>query len=886
MKAIGCILFLLLVSGSFFAQTFKGSVTDTEGKPVPYASLFFREKGIGFTADDAGRFAVQLKPGEYRCEISSLGFVQQTVSFNQTESGIEMNIRLGERIYQLQEVSISRNNEDPAYAVMRRAIAWAPYYRILIKSYVANSYLKGSGKMTDVPSVLMLSKDFRKESKAFLNKLFVLEAHNEVSFTAPDIYKTKVKAIKSSFPDNFEMGEGVDLNTVNLYSPLLFGKVSPLGTNAFSFYRFKLEGCFAEGDHLVNKVKVIPKRENMQTLSGYLYIVEDLWCISNAELNLSNGKMMTVHLRTTCKEVRPGVFLPASSSMKCDFSLMGIKGNAAFFSAVNYSHIVLNTTPLHQKRSEEKKESTLKTPGLTAKQRKIQKQLETLASKENLTNGDAYRLAKLMGKQAALTDTAKSANRFERKSYAQVRQTTFDSLASKKDSVYWTTVRSAPLLPEEQLSYLHKDSLKSTKSEQKDSLKNEKKRNKNTFEKVLNVLMEGDVFYADKNKKWLKLYSFNHYIPEFNFVDGWWVGAKVTLGDSLTKKSAIEFTPSAYYATARRNWIWKADLSLYYAPLRNGRLQLRGGIQSADYNGTCGMSPIINMYASLFFARNELKLYEKRFVEFNNRLELANGLQLFAGFGYERRSMLDNHRSTTLFKGHAEPNIPEVPAYRPMPDNEIMHLTAALEYTPAHYYRIYKGRKEYENSRFPTFTLRYEKGFSPFVKFPSPDYNRIDFSINQKLTLGFFNTLAYFINAGTFFHARHMVFPDFKHFDASRFQVTTTMLDGNFCLLDNYQYSTNQRWAQLHLSYQTSYLFLKHFPFLKNKLFDEALHVRSVVVRHLPVHSEAGYSVGLGRLFRIGVFVGFQDKHYQATGFSVNISLDFLKSGGQYSLTY
>lgn len=55
-------------------------------------------------------------------------------------------------------------------------------------------------------------------------------------------------------------------------------------------------------------------------------------------------------------------------------------------------------------------------------------------------------------------------------------------------------------------------------------------------------------------------------------------------------------------------------------------------------------------------------------------------------------------------------------------------------------------------------------------------------------------------------------------------------VSSGFALLDNYAYSTHARWAQANISWYTPYLLLKHLPFLKKKRYDEALHLRSLIV--------------------------------------------------------
>ena len=110
-------------------------VVDFAGNPIPYAALYLKELKTGFTTDDNGCFQTSLQPGQYTCEVSSLGFAGQTFSFSISTGDLEKNIVLSEQVYSLREVNVVKGAEDPACSVMRKAIANAPYYRKSRRSF-------------------------------------------------------------------------------------------------------------------------------------------------------------------------------------------------------------------------------------------------------------------------------------------------------------------------------------------------------------------------------------------------------------------------------------------------------------------------------------------------------------------------------------------------------------------------------------------------------------------------------------------------------------------------------------------------------------------------------------------------------------------------------
>lgn len=884
MKRYLWLMMLCFVAISTVAQTFKGRVTNEKGEPVPYAAFYLKELRWGFTTDDNGNFQTELKPGQYTCDVSSLGYTGQRFSIRVAAQDLEKNIVLAERIYSLNEVNIVKGAEDPAYAVMRKAIAYAPFYRTQIKSFTAGTYLKGSGKVKSIPAVLKLSKEIRKDSKKMLGKLFLLEEQREVTFKAPNVWENKVKAYSNTFPDEIQIRLG--LATINLYEPTIFDKISPLSKGAFSYYRFKLEGYYAEGDYMINKIKVIPRKDNPKLIAGDLYIIEDLWCVSAADLSVRmHGVKATVKL--TCKEVQPSVFLSTSTSMECDIDMMGLKAEATYLASVHYDRVEVNRS-LKKKTVESATEAARSssvdnsvfsssaaapTPHPTKKQQKLQKQIEKLTDKEDLTLREAYKLSKLMEKTIEESDTLKPGHKYERRSETGRWKLTTDSLAGKKDSLYWAAVRSVPLKPEEVQSYIQKEKLTAPK----DSLRKDSAGKSTVGGEILQAFFVGDSFRTKNKKAWISCYGLPSYIPEYNFVDGFWLGVRLEAGVKLSRTTTLRFAPSLYYTTARKSLVGQGKLILNYAPRRRGQFMLSGGVLSADYNGESGESRLINAVASSFFGRNDVKLYDKRFLSASHEIELATGLLFSASIAWEQRRMLENHISRSWFKRKAEPNIPANHSFVPMPENELLKASFALEYTPAHYYRMVHGRKVYEDSSFPTFTFRYDRAFPTEAAKLSPTYHLTEFSARQHIEFGMFNSLDWYVNAGAFWHAEGMQFPDFKHFATTTLPFTERTFDTGFALLNNYAYSTDTRWAQANISWYTPYLLLKQLPFLKRKNFDEALHLRSVVAYGRKIYTELGYSVGFSELARIGVFVGFESLKYRSAGVSVSIPLSMFR---------
>lgn len=855
-----------------FGQVFKGRVVQESGVPIPYATLYFSDLKTGVTTDDEGFFQTIIESGEHTLEVSSIGYVKKRLSIRMKPEGVEMVIQLAEQVYELKEVTIGRNTEDPAYRVMRQAIARAPFHRSQLLSFQCGTYLKGTGKLISIPAILKLSKEVRKETKKVMGKLFVMEEHRAVSYVAPNKWTNRVKAYTNSFPDDWHINIGIV--NVNLYTPMLFDKISPLAVNAFSYYKFVLEGCYAEGDRLINKIRVIPRSKNPKLIGGVIYIVEDLWALSSAELTFE-GTGVVAAVKVVCNEVQPDLFLPTSTSLNASFKLMGMKAEASYLSAVHYTQVRAKKwapdavlVPTEQALDADK--SALK---LTRKQQKMRDKITELSAKEELSNADAYRLYKLASRSLSSPDTLKSKKKFERVTVKVENEIKRDSLAGKRDSLYWASVRSVPLRLDEKESYKQKqlavvrrDSL----GQQGDTLR---KSRKSLGDGWLDPFLNGKTFQTKDQKFWFKTFDVLTYVPEYNWVDGWWVGAKWSGGVKFSPATTLSVTPSVYYTTARHKWVGHCRVTLNYAPLRSGRLVIKGGASATDFNGESGESRQYNSLFSLF-GRSDVAFYEKRYLAVDHQIEIANGLQLYTSLEWAQRSALQNRVSRPPFGGTVDENAPSHPEYVPMAKNKTVKSVVELAYTPAHYYRLVKGRKVYEEARYPTISLRYERAYPIKQADYQTSYHRFDLQLHQSLEFGLFNHLTWSMEGGLFTKARQLTFADYKQISTTRLPLTQRPFTNSFFATDSYRYATRERWAEGHLTWQNPYLLLKRLPFLRKSLFDEAIHASALVTYRNTPYEELGYSVGFENTFRLGLFLGFERFKQTSVGFSVSLPLN------------
>lgn len=861
MRTFILLIFLQALPFLSSAQVLKGKITDISGTPIPDATIYIRELALGITADNNGEFRTTLKEGAYTCDFSSLGYERKSVPITVKNPVTDLMVRMDKKVYELKEVIISSKREDPAYAIMRKAISMAPFYLNQIKRYESEVYLKGTVKVEKLPAIVKISAN-SKELKNITNKLFLIESQNEVTFSAPGKYDQKVIAFSSTIPADIDADQALEVMTTNIYDPKALDRISPLAPGAFTYYKFTFEGITTEGEHLVNKIRVQPKKNNPKLVSGWLYIIENSWNVQSADLSATEMGI-TVHFTAMYNEVKPYAFLPTSYDIDLKIDLMGIKASGKYYSSIQYKSVELNDAQgIVLKKQKPQIQTTAPKPK-TPKQQKAQQQLDALMAKEELSNRETYKMARLMQETVEPEEKKKERQSLEIKADDSDVKISVDSLAHKRDSLYWEAVRDLPLRQEEIVSYQKKDSLKI----EMDSLQSRDSLQNRTAGYWISKIVTGeDITFGRK-------YTFGYSgllraCPQYNFADGFWLGQKFTFKTRFTTGRTLTISPSAYYTTARKKVNWQIDGNYEYAPILRGRLSVSGGHTTTDYNNENGTLLLINSLSSLIFGKNPIKFYEKKFMTISNTIDLVNGLPLTTGLTYEKRNALVNSQSYNFFGNTPSSNLPHGQAIS-MPDNTAFIASIRLSYTPQYRYRIYKGKKEYADSKFPTFNLRYDKGI-PVSSGLSSSFDRLEAGIAQTVKINEFNRFIYHINAGKFLSSKRLYLPDFKHFETNEIFVSGSSLMNSFSLLDNYTRSTGRQWLQAHVNYNSGYLLLKQLPFLQSYMFEETLHARTL---WLPGqnYTEFGYSIGLPFIGGIGVFVGLDKGKHDTVGFTISI---------------
>src|SRR6185369_12752884 len=241
MKQFLLSLFYISICFPSISGGIKGFVKAEDGSPMPFTSIYIQQTGSGAATDLNGYFEVPLQKGHYDVIFKFIGYESVTRIVDVDSTFIEINIALKPQAIMLRTVTVSANQEDPAYTIMRKAIAKAKYHTQQLDSYTAKVYIKGKGKLTDYP---WLAKKMLEKEGITKDRLFITESVSEVKYTRPNKFEEKVIAVytqgkdRNASPNNYFFG--------SFYEPEIAETVSPLSPKSFSYYRFEYLGTFKD----------------------------------------------------------------------------------------------------------------------------------------------------------------------------------------------------------------------------------------------------------------------------------------------------------------------------------------------------------------------------------------------------------------------------------------------------------------------------------------------------------------------------------------------------------------------------------------------------------------------------------------------------------------
>ncbi len=817
------LIILCLFSIKGFGQL-SGTVKDVNDEILPFATIYIKNTTQGTTTNVEGKYTLELAPGEYSLIFQYVGYQQLTKNVVIENEPIILDVILQPESIGLQEVVVIADSEDPAYPIIRKAIAKKEYYLNQVQQYACDVYIKGNQKVADVPKKVMGIEigdlggilDTTGQGIVYLS-----ESVSRLFYAAPDMYKEEMISSKVSGDDNgfsFNQASAMDFNFYkNTYDGLGRELISPIANNAFNYYKYRLEGTFYdESGRLINKIKVFRKRDTDPTLGGYIYIVEDLWNIYSVDM-WTNGKALTISILDTIrlKQVyvpveEPDVWQPFSKSVIFNLKIFGIKINGIF------TGIFKN-----------------------------------------------YNLSPNLDKQFFDNEILKVVEG-----------------ANEKDTEYWEKIRPIPLSQEEKADYIKKDSLQTiwNSKEYMDSM--DQKSNKFKFFDIFSGYT-----YTNTYKKWNVSIGSPITAISYNTVQGFNTHLGGEFRKNLDKDNNrwTKINTNINYGIADKQVRGHLGFEFNFNRIDYTRLNIEGGRSATQFNEEEPIRLVQNTTLSLLYRKNHAKLYDKYFLKPRIRSELFNGFFVDGFVEYAHRKPLFNQSDYSFFyreKRVFDSNDPldklnyDEPSF---PEHQAVTLGLDIRIRFQQKYLSYPNRKFISGSKYPDFLIQYRRGLPIFGG--DSNYDFISLALKDEIPFGIVGTSRFNIEGGMFLSDTKVPFIDFHHFNGNTLDVNFIIryMD-QFRLLEYYDYSTTKPYAKLHWEHHFQGVILGKIPLIRkfqwglvtgaNVLYSEKTKAYSEV--HIGIDR---IGIGLFKIFRVD-FVTQLGQTLEKPRFRVLIGVD------------
>ena len=776
------LILLGLVLFSFadvYATRITGTVRDDKGNILPYSSILVRGTTRGVTANSEGRYVLDLSPGSYTIVCQYVGYTRQEKKVTLGSDAVVLDFNLTRQQLSMAEVVVRPGGEDPAYDIIRHAIKKRKDYEAPLDSFTCEAYIKTIMKTRKLPKKVFGAAIQDKDKKemgvdsAGKGIVYLSENLTKVAFKRPDKIKLEVLSGRESGSNGYGLGFPTFINfyknNVIVLSDRLNprGFVSPIADAALNYYRYKYLGSFFEDGKEVNKIQVIPRRKYEPLFSGTIDIVDGEWRIHSLDLLLLKSSQLEILDTLQIRQIHAPV--GEGSGRVAKGSVWQVKDQVVYFTFDILGFDIVG----------------------------------------NLVN--VYNNYDI--------------NPQWRKKYFNNVLVRYDTAVNKKTKAYWDSIRPLPLEPDEKINYTIRDSIYAYN---RDSMGT--RANRDSLLKRQGPVKAGQILISGFNRSNYRmprplLYSFDPLLTGlgYNTVEGIDLNLSGSVGRQMKDgKSFLRLSPHLRYGThnTRLNAWGALDWSRRSFD-REGEdvsssLQtwsLAGGKRVSQFNPENPISELWNSVYTLLRGTNYMKIYENYFAELGSFTRFDNGLRLSIKGLYEDRRPIENTTDYTWARTGITkftPNYPVEQLNSQFPRHQAVITTVSAEYQPGQQFIEFPRRRISIGSKYPTFSLLYQKGWSGILG-SDVNFDKWRFSVFDNLDLKLRGQMRYRLSIGGFLNTRSVYIQDYQHFNGNQTIVASEYLN-SFQLAPYYSNSTTASF------YATGHVEHHFNGFLTNKL--------------------------------------------------------------------
>ena len=713
-----CILFPL----TNFCNHISGVISDSNGEPLPFASIYIKNSTYGVSSNAFGEYFIELEDGQYTIVYSYIGFQNFEKTIKLKDHSQKIDIQLLAKDQNLIEYEVVSNTRNKALEIINEVKKNKKKFIHRSNSsieYLKNTIEKRQYKLKRKDTIEIWQLDtseqinFKNDVLKFIesygrlyrinqnNNFWDYKAYHDFADTKEEQDFILIQSFedfgeynitpKYEVNDDYEILNNLSeiefnlfLNNINVSisnKPI----ISPLAPGSRTYYKYDYLGFIpTEDSNKIFKIKITPRFNNEPLLKGILFVKDSSFNIESFELKLSG---------------------PIQSEFKIE----------------NF-HVIQNYQQL-------------------GNQNLLKRKIIDYSIKEDIH--------KILGNTVAIYDDFKFKEKVPE--YFKKNQIKYFADSSfSKNNKQWTEFR--PLdLKENEIEYVrYTDSLRQYYQSEEYALKQDSGYNEITWAKVL---WEG---IGRKNR--YKGYSFYIWplVSQFNIlgVGGYRHNLGFNYNQNISDQYKISTQNRIDYGVANKDFKGSTNISIISNKKKYKQLTLAIG---DEYK-------VINRFPSIITAFSRSNYVRSQQLESAYRTEILNGLYSEWKISYCFQTPIDNlDLSTDWFSP-----LDSAASLAPVRFNPYTKLESRIQITwlPFQKYYYKKNKKIVLGTKFPTVNIIYRKGVPKLFQ-SEVNFDYLEVGVNDEFSVPHLGKSKWNMQLGSFLNKANLRVIEWKYFRGS-----------------------------------------------------------------------------------------------------------------------
>ena len=713
-----CILFPL----TNFCNHISGVISDSNGEPLPFASIYIKNSTYGVSSNAFGEYFIELEDGQYTIVYSYIGFQNFEKTIKLKDHSQKIDIQLLAKDQNLIEYEVVSNTRNKALEIINEVKKNKKKFIHRSNSsieYLKNTIEKRQYKLKRKDTIEIWQLDtseqinFKNDVLKFIesygrlyrinqnNNFWDYKAYHDFADTKEEQDFILIQSFedfgeynitpKYEVNDDYEILNNLSeiefnlfLNNINVSisnKPI----ISPLAPGSRTYYKYDYLGFIpTEDSNKIFKIKITPRFNNEPLLKGILFVKDSSFNIESFELKLSG---------------------PIQSEFKIE----------------NF-HVIQNYQQL-------------------GNQNLLKRKIIDYSIKEDIH--------KILGNTVAIYDDFKFKEKVPE--YFKKNQIKYFADSSfSKNNKQWTEFR--PLdLKENEIEYVrYTDSLRQYYQSEEYALKQDSGYNEITWAKVL---WEG---IGRKNR--YKGYSFYIWplVSQFNIlgVGGYRHNLGFNYNQNISDQYKISTQNRIDYGVANKDFKGSTNISIISNKKKYKQLTLAIG---DEYK-------VINRFPSIITAFSRSNYVRSQQLETAYRTEILNGLYSEWKISYCFQTPIDNlDLSTDWFSP-----LDSAASLAPVRFNPYTKLESRIQITwlPFQKYYYKKNKKIVLGTKFPTVNIIYRKGVPKLFQ-SEVNFDYLEVGVNDEFSVPHLGKSKWNMQLGSFLNKENLRVIEWKYFRGS-----------------------------------------------------------------------------------------------------------------------